>query len=229
MPLPDFDPGFSTAEMTATFSADATVAALLEFEAALALTLADLGMAPIEAANEVAEACSVPVADPEMVLASTWETGTPLIAVRELVESRLDEAARTWFHHGATSQDAIDSGRMLQAKRGLSHLDRGLLEAASASRSLIEGHRDQAQRSRTFLQDGMPSTFAARVAGWLNTTLDRIVDIRRAGGGLPVQLGGPSGDLASYGEAAPSVVDALATRLGLIAPPVPWHSDRSPI
>jgi 3-carboxy-cis,cis-muconate cycloisomerase len=44
-----------------------------------------------------------------------------------------------------------------------------------------------------------------------------------------VQLGGPAGDLAAYGGAAPRVVEAFAGRLALRVPDLPWHTDRTPI
>jgi 3-carboxy-cis,cis-muconate cycloisomerase len=63
----------------------------------------------------------------------------------------------------------------------------------------------------------------------LAPTLDRILDLREARERLKLQLGGPSGDLSSYGGKGSSLVGAMATRLGLQAPLTPWHSDRSPV
>jgi 3-carboxy-cis,cis-muconate cycloisomerase len=44
---------------------------------------------------------------------------------------------------------------------------------------------------------------------------------------LPVQLGGPVGTLAAYGDRGPAVTVALADELGLAVTPLPWHTDRS--
>jgi 3-carboxy-cis,cis-muconate cycloisomerase len=226
---PTFDPGFTTPEMTELFSSARTVHAILEFEAALALCLAEVGAAPEEEARAVAEACSLGVPDPDVVLASAWESGTPLLALRSIIEQRLAESDRRWFHYGATSQDAIDTGRMLQARPGLELLESGLIAIAHQLKTLMEDFRGQAHMARTFLQEALPTTFGARAAHWLAPTLDRILDLREARERLRLQLGGPSGDLAIYGGVGSSLAGAMGRRLGLQAPLTPWHSDRSPV
>jgi 3-carboxy-cis,cis-muconate cycloisomerase len=47
------------------------------------------------------------------------------------------------------------------------------------------------------------------------------------GGALAVQLGGPVGTLADFGERAPELVVAYAERLGLAVPPMTWHAQRA--
>lgn len=44
---------------------------------------------------------------------------------------------------------------------------------------------------------------------------------------LAVQLGGAAGTLAALGEAGPAMVEHLAAELGLAAPLVPWHAERT--
>jgi 3-carboxy-cis,cis-muconate cycloisomerase len=229
MTAPTFDRGFTTPEMATVFSAERTVAVILEFEAALAGALADAGVAPMEAAAAIAAACLEPFGQPETLLASAWESGTALIAIKAEIERRLDAESKGWVHRGATSQDAVDTGRMLQAKDGLAQLEGSAVAVARHLRGLVDRHRHQPQMARTFLQDARPTTFGARAAGWLAPTLGHINELRRVRGTLPVQLGGPSGDSSSYGMAATEVIAALARRLGLTAPPVAWHTDRSPI
>jgi 3-carboxy-cis,cis-muconate cycloisomerase len=229
MTWPSFDLGFTSPGMSEVFSAGRTVAVILEFEAALAGALFDAGLAPASAAAAIAEACAEPVGDPEEALATVWETGTPLIAIRSEIESRLDDGARKWLHYGATTQDAVDTGHMLQAREGLGLLVDGTTAVARHLRRLVQAHRNQPHMARTFLQDARPTTFGARAAGWLAPTLDHIVDLHRRRDRLAVQLGGPSGDAGSYGPAAGEVIAALSRRLDLEAPPFPWHGDRSPI
>jgi len=227
---PTFDPGFSTSEMTVVFSAESTVAAILEYEAALALALGDVGSAPADEAAAVAAACVEPLAKPEEILASTWEVGTPIIAVVAAIRSRLDdESHRGWVHFGSTSQDALDTGRMLQARQALGLLESSLVAVSRHLHTLVVEHRDQPQMGRTFLQDSRPTTFGARAAGWLSPTLQNLVELRRRREQLAVQVGGPSGSLVELGPAASEFIEALAGRLGLKAPPVSWHTDRSPI
>lgn len=224
------DSGFSTPAMRHVFSASETVLALLTFEAELALALADAGLAPSEAADDVAAACRDPVDDPEGILTSVWERGTPLISLREVVAGRLDdESALVWFHYGATSQDAIDTGHMIQAKKALGVLDDSLVQVAGRLRDLAVEYRDQPQMGRTFLQYARPTTFGFRAAQWLDAVLGHIDDLRPERDNLRLQLGGSVGNMAAYGSAATEVLASLARRLELQPPDIAWHSDRTPV
>ncbi len=221
------DPGFTTPEMTRVFSASNRVDSMMRVEAALALALADTGLVPIETAERVAEACRSSIADPEAIVAATWEEGTPLNRLLDEIRSRLNEEESRWVHHGATSQDVIDTATMLQAGEGLGILDAGLFTVAGLMADLARRHRDQPQMGRTFLQHARPTTFGMTLAGWLEPALVHISELQQIGSGLTVQLGGPVGNLAPYGDRGVDVMDAFAARLGLAAPTLPWHSDRS--
>lgn len=221
MSRPPLFPGFSTEQLADLYTAGSTVSAILEFEAALAMALADAGIAPLDEAERVAGACRGGVGDPGAILASTWENGTPIIALRGAVD------AGEWFHHGATSQDAIDTGQMLQAGRALEILGRQLSSIAGRLRDLTVEHRDQPHMGRTFLQDARPTTFGFRMATWLDAVLDHIGELRDQRSTLAIQLGGPVGTRESYGEAADEIAERLASRLGLSVTDISWHANRS--
>lgn len=223
------DPGFTSVDMARVFSVPHQVGAMMRFEAALALALGDTGLLPAETAEAVAEACSSPVAEPESVIAATWSEGTPLNPLLAEVRGRLPEEHARWIHHGATTQDVIDTATMLQAREALDLIDAGLVATAGLMAELVARHRDQPQMGRTFLQHARPTTFGMTVAGWLEPTLRHLSEVREGKTGLMVQLGGPVGNLAPYGDKGVEVVEALAARLGLQAPLLPWHSDRTRI
>ncbi|MDP9144718.1 MAG: lyase family protein, partial [Actinomycetota bacterium] len=217
------DPGFTTAEMAAVFSASNRVDALLEFEAALALAMADVGVAPRDAAEAVAEACRASIPDPDVILAATWTEGSPLIPLTNEIRSRLSKADGEWVHQGATTQDAVDTAAMLQAREALDILDTRLTAVARLVASMVIEFREQPQIGRTFLQHARPTTFGLRAASWLDPTVRHISALRRARGELVVQLGGPVGNLARYDDRGVEMMGALAARLGLETPTLPWH------
>lgn len=227
MSRPTFDPGFSTDALNAVYAPESTVAAILEFEASLALALADVGIAPAEEAEKLATVCREGVSDVDVVLASTWEEGTPIIALRERVSARAGDKAGAWFHYGATTQDAIDTAQMIQARTALGIIGQSLDSIARRLRTLTIDHRNEEQIGRTFLQDATSTTFGFRTATWLDSVLGHIEELRHESDSLCVQLGGPVGTGAGYGESAPEVVSALAGRLNLGVPDISWHSSRS--
>lgn len=215
--------------MTRIFGAAGRVRAMLRFEAALAEAEADAGLVPVAVAREIAEACIRLPEDPGAILEAGWEDGTPVIPLLSHIRSRLGEHAAGWLHHGATSQDAVDSGLMLQVAEGFAVLIRDLGDVAWTLADLAELHRATPMTARTFLQHATPTTFGVRAALWLAPVVRHHVDLRAARGSLTLQLGGPSGNLAELGERGREVAESLARRLGLTAPLAPWHTDRSPL
>lgn len=215
--------------MFTVFTGARKVEAILEFEAALALALADAGIAPADEADEVAAACLAGVDIPDEILVSTWEQGTPLIALKEAIVARVGGEAGQWFHYGATTQDAIDTGHMIQASQALHIIDDRLAGMARRLRDLTVEYRNQPQMGVTFLQDARPTTFGFRTATWLDAVVGHLRELRSQRDTLAVQLGGPVGTMAEYGEAAPKVLTALAERLELTTPAISWHANRTPI
>lgn len=227
---PALDPGYTTTEMAGLWTISSRVDAILHFESALALALAEAGVAPQAQAEAVAAACAEPLDDPGAAWASTWETGTPLLNILEVVGSRLaGNDARRWLHHGSTTQDAVDTAHMLQAASSLSLLGAGMGRIAATLLALMEAHRELPEMGRTFLQHARPTTFGMRVARWLETMLGHIEELRAIRSELPVQLGGPVGDRADYGAHSQEIVEHLARRLELAGTALSWHTDRSPI
>jgi 3-carboxy-cis,cis-muconate cycloisomerase len=121
-------------------------------------------------------------------------------------------------HAGATSQDILDTAMMLVAKRALEPLIRDAAAAADAAAALADAHRDTPVMGRTLLQDALPTSFGLRAAGWMTGIDEALVELRRAP--LAVQMGGP------VGHRDPAVAEQVAQRLGLAAPPLPWHTNR---
>lgn len=222
-----FDPGFSTAAMSRLFSADSTVRAMCRFEAALAAAQADAGLIPVGVAAEIDRVCGSRVADAESVLASGWEAGTPVVVLLERLRAGLSPEAAGMIHHGATTQDVVDSALMTQIHDGLQLLDGEIVKVVSSLRALTVEHRQTPMMARTFLQNAEPTTFGLRTALWMEPLLRQLAQVRSTVADLPVQLGGPVGNQAALGENAAAVAAGVAERLGLVVPVVPWHTDRS--
>jgi 3-carboxy-cis,cis-muconate cycloisomerase len=222
-----FDPGFSTTAMTRVFSAESRVRAMSRFEGALAAAQADAGLIPAGIAAEIERVCGSRVADAESLLASGWEAGTPVVVLLERLRAGLSPEAAGMIHHGATSQDAVDSALMTQIREGLDLLDGGTVRIAVSLQSLASEHRDTPMMGRTFLQHAVPTTFGLRAALWMEPLLGHLAELRVTMANLPVQLGGPVGNRAALGEHADAVTAGVAERLGLAVPVVPWHTDRS--
>ncbi|MGV0625232.1 3-carboxy-cis,cis-muconate cycloisomerase [Mycolicibacter minnesotensis] len=211
---------------------DATyLTAIVEVENAWLGALIDAGIAPPAAHADLTAAISA--ADVEAVAAAAEATGTPVLAVLELLRDRTGGEPARWLHRGLTSQDVVDTALMLCLRDALECV-RGELGAQLATlAALAETHRVSPMLARTLTQPALPTTIGMRFANWLAGLLDG-ADALAALPVLPVQAGGAAGTMAAATElagdptAALALTGRLATTLGLADSP-PWHTTRSVI
>lgn len=221
---------FSTPETVATTDRAAWLQAMLDFEAALVLAQAEVGAIPDGAARAIAGHCRAAVFDAQSIAERAVPSATPVIPLVRDLTALVDDSAAPYVHRGATSQDVLDTAAMLIAARALDAILADLYGAAAECARLAREHRTTLLIGRSLLQQALPTTFGRKCAGWLVALIDAITVLRRVRHErLAVQLGGPAGTLASLGPAGTRVVGAVARRLGLAEPLLPWHTDRSRI
>lgn len=225
-----FDHLFTTERMGATLSDVARIQGMLDFEAALARAEARAGMLREEIAAAIAAHCHAErfeVAALAQATATAGNPAIPLIAALTAQVAADDAEAARYVHWGATSQDAMDTGLVLQLRDALDALDADLARLATACARLAERNADPTMAGRTWLQQALPITFGVKAAGWLsavNRHRERLRQMRPRV--LVVQLGGAVGTLAAFGSNGLVVAEALADDLGLALPDVPWHAHR---
>lgn len=222
------DPGFTTPAMSGVFSLEDRLVLFCRFEAELAAAQAELEVISDEAAAEIAGVCARPPTDAGSVLAEGWERGTPVVALLDSLRAGMTAETARWIHHGATTQDVVDTALILQMKAGLVGLADEIVGLRTLLAALARRHGQTTTMGRTFLQPAAPTTVGARVALWLAPLIPLTLSLRAAAADLPLQLGGPVGDAAGF-DRWPEVAGSLAARLGLVAPLAPWHTDRTPI
>ena len=224
------DPLFTTAKMREIFSDHGRLQAMLDFEAALARGSARAGLFPVAAAEAIAAGCNADLFDVDSLAAAVGQSGNtaiPLVkALTALVADSDSEAAR-YVHWGATSQDAMDTGLVLQLRSALTVLESDLARLAAGLASLAKKHASTPLAGRTWLQQGPPVTLGLKAAGFLSAVERhrvRIGELRSRT--FTLQLGGAVGTLAALGPRAMDAAAAVAETLGLALPDVPWHAHR---
>ena len=206
---------------------DAMVGAMLAFELALAEVQEASGAVPAgvsQQMREQLERVNVNVAEIAEGIASGGNVAIPFVKQSRALLA--DEIKRYW-HQGATSQDVVDSALMLLLKPRLAVLDELLLRCRSAALKLMDTHINTPMVGRTLMQQALPITFGVKVAHWaigLEQSRRRLDEVE-----LPVQLGGAVGVHSGWDTLGLEWMDALAERLGLAVPVLPWHTDRYPI
>jgi 3-carboxy-cis,cis-muconate cycloisomerase len=202
--------------------------AMLDSEVGLARVSATAGLIPGKAAEAIAVACTKPF-DTNGIVSRAVAHGNPVIPMVEELRAAVEPHAADWVHFGVTSQDILDTATMLVAARTLDLIGADLTIAASHAARLAETHRDTVMAGRTLTQHAVPITFGLKAAGWLAAIMDATRRLGTVRSGLPVQLGGAAGTLATFGDHGLSVLHAFAAEVGLAVPLLPWHTRRTPI
>jgi 3-carboxy-cis,cis-muconate cycloisomerase len=218
---------FGTAAMRELFADRHRFQAMLDVEAALARAQARLGIVPAAAAEAIARAARAEALDLKALGERTRLVGYPVVALVKALEQAAGEEGAGWVHWGATTQDIMDTGLVLQMRRGLALVEAALLDLARALAARAERHRGDVMAGRTHLQHALPITFGYKCAVWLAPVLDHVERLRQLRPRVEVvQLGGAVGTLAALGDQGRAVAEALAAELGLGVPDAPWHAAR---
>jgi 3-carboxy-cis,cis-muconate cycloisomerase len=224
------DPLFGSAAMGKVFSDAARLQHMLDFEAALARAEARCGVIPATAAQAIASKCKAELIDANALATATALSVNPAIPlVKQLTAlvAKDDPEAARFVHWGATSQDANDTGLVLQIRRAFDILETDLVVLCAGLTQLAQKHRSTPMAGRTLMQHALPTTFGVKVAGWLdamNRHRERFAETRSRV--LVLQFGGAVGTLAALREKGLQVAEALAAELHLGLPTMPWHTQR---
>jgi 3-carboxy-cis,cis-muconate cycloisomerase len=215
------------------FSDESRLQGMLDFEAALARAEARSGIVPESQALIIAGKCRAENFDLSAIAKDDALAGNLAIPlVKKLTElvAREDKDAARFVHWGATSQDAIDTGCILQVRGAFDLIDQDLARLSGALVTLAETHRATPIVARTWMQQALPTTFGFIVAGWLDAVSrhrKRLAEIKLRV--LTLQFGGAVGTLAALGGRGPEIAKALADELRLSLPSIPWHTHRDRI
>ena len=223
-----FGPGSSTDVMLATVSDRAWVQAMLDVEAALARAESRIGIIPATAAEGIAGHCRVDEFDVAQLGRAAVRSANPVIPLVNALRGAVPMDAAPYVHHGATSQDVLDTAMMLIARRGLDIILADLHEAAAGAATLADRHRTSVMAARTLLQQALPTTFGLKAAGWLIAIVEARSELARlAQTRLAVQLGGAAGTMAALLDRGLDVARELSAELALAEPTLPWHTARA--
>ena len=211
------------------FGDRAEVDALIQVEAALARVQGDLGVIPPDSANRIAQTLRDLRLDPVTLAAGTGADGIPVPAlVNALRETMAAPEHAQYLHHGATSQDVMDTGLVLRLREVCDIIDSRLKRLLTALAELAETHAELPLAARTRRQPATPTSFGAVVAAWGAPLLSQVEVLAQLQPRLlRVSLAGAAGNSSALGNKAAEQRAALAAELGIGNSELPWHSDRS--
>ena len=225
-----FDAYFTARDMREVFCDQGRVQAMLDFEAALARAEARVGLIPHAAVASIEAACQAGHFDFTALgeaIATAGNSAIPLVkALGKLIASE-DAGAERYVHLGATSQDVMDTGLVLQLRQALELIESDLAQLGETLATQALRFVATPLAGRTWLQHATPVTLGMKIAGWLGAitrSRQRLQELKPRL--LVLQFGGASGTLAALGPQALPIAEALAAELQLSLPDQPWHTQR---
>jgi 3-carboxy-cis,cis-muconate cycloisomerase len=199
--------------------------AWLKVEAALALTQADFGIVPQQAAQAIASACRIDRLDLARIRDGIARTSHPLMPLIVELSRVVGEPHGGWVHWGATTQNITQTGDLLILREVYRVILALLGRIMTRLADLAERSADMVMAGRTHGQHAVPITFGYKVAGWIDELGRHITRMFQAEPRLFVALiGGAAGTFASLGDRAPELQAGIAKRLGLAPMAVPARS-----
>lgn len=224
------DPLFRAGRCGAVFSDQAALQGMLDFEAALARAEAAAGVIPDTAVAAISSACRAELLDTDRLATEAARAGNlaiPLVKHLTALVKEQDASAARFVHWGATSQDAIDTGLVLQLRAALDIIGADLDRMIAALAAQVKIHRNTVMVGRTWMQHALPTTLGLKLAGTLDALLRQRQRLQEMTPRiLALQFGGAAGTLASLRDQGVAVAEQLATQLNLALPATPWHGQR---
>lgn len=213
-------------EVAGFFTAEAELVEMLRVEAALAIAEGAEGAIPEAAARAIAERIARFVPDTSALANATARDGVVVPELVRQLRAFLGPEGEH-IHHGATSQDIVDTGLVLRLKPVVAILRRRLAAIDLLLAELDKRLGGASLMGRTRMQDALPISASTKIATWRDPLVRHAMRLAELEPRLLVlQFGGAVGTLEALGDKGAAVARRLSTLLGLGLAPTPWHSQR---
>src|SRR5215472_14121877 len=218
---------WGTDELRAIFSDENRVQKWFDYEAALALAQAELGIVPPAAAAEIAARAKVANVDLAAIGAEIRRIKHPLVPALRALQAACADDHGEYLHFGPTTQDVLDTGMVLQLKEAHAIILRDLRRVGRELLRLAETHKATPMAGRTHGVQALPITFGHKCAIWLaeaGRNFHRLVEL--AARTFVGSLTGAVGTQASFGARAFELDANVMARLDLGVADISWQTAR---
>jgi 3-carboxy-cis,cis-muconate cycloisomerase len=210
------------AEIRDLFAERSQWQAWLEIEAVLAETQAELDIIPAAAAREIRRKASFAHVDAQALAADIARTRAPIVSLVRALAQACDGDAGGYVHWGATTQNVMQTARILLMRRAheafMARLGDLLLKLAA----LAESSAAMLTAGRTNFRQGLPITFGFKAAAWIEELLRHQQRFEGAEPRVFASLwGGALGAMHAWGGQGVALNRRLSARLDLAPLAVP--------
>ncbi|MBI3681665.1 MAG: adenylosuccinate lyase [Acidobacteria bacterium] len=210
---------YTRPEMGALWSDENKYRQWLEVELAASEALAELGVAPADAARSLREHAGFTVARiDEIEREVRHDVIAFTTAVSETMKQKGHAGASRWFHYGMTSNDVVDTAQALQIRQSAELLEQGLRKLAAALKKRAFEFRDCVQIGRTHGVQAEPVTFGWKLALFYDEIGRNQQRLAFAAG--QIRYGKISGAVGVFAHIGPQAEERICAKLGLMPAPI---------
>ncbi len=202
-------PRYSREEMSQIFSERAKFSRWLEIEILAVEARVRLGQVEVEDLTEIKQKAAFDVARIDEIEATRHHD---VVAFVENVRENVGDAGRH-IHYGMTSSDVLDTATAVALRDAGDLLLEGIGRLTEAVRRKAVEHKGTLMAGRTHGVHAEPTTFGAKLAGWVFELVRDRERLRRARDEIAV--GKISGAVGTYSQLSPEVEAYICDRLGL--------------
>ena len=160
------DPFFHS-EIDNRFSDSALIGQWLRIEVALAAVQAESGLIDADVVKQIETAVADFEPDMPSLQMAMEKSGVPIAELVRQMRGHVGAPAGDFIHFGATTQDIIDTGMVIQLKSCfVDVLMPTLRRLIDALARLTETHRETVMAGRTHSQQAVLLTFGLKAANW---------------------------------------------------------------
>ncbi len=215
----------SIADIKELFEKTAIWQTWLDVEAALAEVQAELKIIPEAAAKEIRAKADLQYFDVNELAEDIKRTKAPVASLTRFLSKICEHDFGKYVHWGATTQNIIQTGRILQVRKVYKLTKKQLGLALSALADLAEKGSDMIMAGRTQRRQALPITFGFKAAGWIDELIRHLQRFEELESRFfCLQFGGAIGAMQSFGDDGPEISQLLAKQLDLSSLKVPVRS-----
>ena len=214
-------------KMQELFSEQAKLQRLLDIEKQIALVEGEMGIIPMDAAEEIASKAHLDRIDLDYYRSELKRTGHAMVSLIRPLQKACADGAGEYVHFGPTTQDIVDTGTQLAIQQAHGLVLESLTRVEGYLIDLTEKHAGTLMAGRTHGGHALPITFGYKTAIWTREFSRHIQRMQEMQKRLFVGLlAGAVGSYASLGVHGPEVERRVMERLGLHQADICWAAAR---
>ncbi len=193
----------------------------LKVEQALALSQAEEGFIPMEAAKDIA-ARRLEDLDLDEMARIKEKVGHGFVPFIKVLVKACSEEGGKYVHYGVTTQNIQQTSQLYIAREVTKIYQSFLADILKSLAALAEDNADTVMAGRTHGKHAIPITYGYKVSVWISELLQSADRLEQCAGRVfTVMMGGAVGGFNATGETGRRVQQRVADRLGMTCMDVP--------